>query len=67
MNEFLWASGHLGWGIFAAVVVTGLWVLLADVYWRLKSTRMASLLGMAAAGWVLGVGVIVLVFYFSNR
>jgi hypothetical protein len=67
MSGFLWASGHLGWGIFAAAVFTGLWVLLADVYWRLKSTRMASLVGMAAAGWVVGVGLIVLIFYLANR
>ncbi|HET7611940.1 MAG TPA: hypothetical protein VFK29_09170 [Rhodanobacteraceae bacterium] len=67
MNDFLWSSGHLGWGIFAAVVFTGLWVLLVDVYWRLKSTRMASLLAMAAAGWTVGVGLIVLVFYLANQ
>jgi hypothetical protein len=67
MSGFLWASGHLGWGIFAAAVFTGLWVLLIDVYWRLKSTRMASLVGMAALGWVVGVGAIVLVFYLANR
>jgi hypothetical protein len=67
MSGFLWASGHLGWGIFAAAVFTGLWVLLVDVYWRLKSTRMASLVGMAALGWVVGVGAIVLVFYLANR
>jgi hypothetical protein len=48
-------------------VFTGLWVLLVDVYWRLKSTRLASLVGMAALGWVVGVGAIVLVFYLANR
>jgi len=62
MSGFLWMSGHLGWGIFAAAVFTGLWVLLVDVYWRLKSTRMASLVGMAAAGWAIGTGLIVLLF-----
>jgi hypothetical protein len=67
MSGFLWASGHLGWGIFAVAVLTGLWVLLVDIYWRLKSTRMASLVGMAAVGWVVGVGAIVLVFYLTNR
>ena len=67
MSGFLWASGHLGWGIFAVAVFTGLWVLLTDVYWRLKSTRMASLVARAAAGWVVGAGAIVLVFYFCNR
>lgn len=67
MNGFLWASGHLGWGIFAVAVFTGLWVLLVDVYWRLKDTRMVSLLATAAAGWVVGVGLIVLAFYLANR
>jgi hypothetical protein len=67
MSGFLWTSGHLGWGIFAAAVFTGLWVLLVDIYWRLKSTRMASLVGMAAVGWGVGVGAIVLVFYLANR
>jgi hypothetical protein len=67
MNGFLWASDHLGWGIFAAAVFTGLWVLLVDVYWRLKSTRMISLVGMAAAGWALGVGLVVLIFYLASR
>ncbi len=67
MSGFLWASGHLGWGIFATAVFTGLWVLLVDVYWRLKSTRMASLAGMAAAGWAVGLGLIVLVFCLAHR
>lgn len=67
MNGFLWASGHLGWGIFAVAVFTGLWVLLVDLFWRLKNTRMASLVGMTATGWVVGSGLIVLVFYLANR
>jgi hypothetical protein len=37
------------------------------VYWRLKSTRMISLVGMAAAGWALGVGLVVLIFYLASR
>lgn len=67
MSEFLWASGHLGWGIFAVGVFTGLWVLLVDVYWRLKNTRVTSLAMIAATGWAVGVGLIVLVFYACNR
>lgn len=67
MNGFLWASGHLGWGIFAAAIFTGLWILALDVYWRLKRTRKSSLLALAVAGWALGVGAIVLVSYLANR
>ncbi|HEX8777847.1 MAG TPA: hypothetical protein VF738_06980 [Rhodanobacter sp.] len=67
MNGFLWASGHLGWGIFAVAVLTGLWVLLVDLYWRLRSTRMIVLGTLAAAGWAAGVGLIVLVFYLVHR
>lgn len=67
MNGFLWASGHLGWGIFAVAVFTGFWVLLTDVYWRLKRTRMVWFLAMTTSGWVIGVGLIVLGFWLGNR
>ncbi|MGH8145773.1 MAG: hypothetical protein ACREPY_05525 [Rhodanobacteraceae bacterium] len=67
MNDFLWVSGHLGWGIFAVAVFTGLWMLLTDLYWRLQSTRIARLLVTMGAGWVIGVGLIVLGFFLANR
>lgn len=67
MNEFLWESGHLGWGIFAVAIFTGLWILLADLYWRLKTTRMLSLLCRATAGWAFGIALIVLGVWLSNR
>lgn len=63
MTGFLWASGHLGWGIFALAFFTGLWWLLADLYWRLKNTRFARLLMTLAAGWIIGAGLIVLGFF----
>lgn len=66
MNGFFWTSGHLGWDIFAAAVFTGLWILLADIYWRLRRTRMARLLVMVASSWLVGIGLIVLCFFISN-
>lgn len=67
MSEFLWVSGHIGWGIFAATVFTGLWVLVLDVYWRLTNTRMTSFVGVAAAGWVCGIALIVLGSWLATR
>lgn len=67
MKEIFWDSGHLGWGIFALVVFSGLWLLFADLGWRLlvmKSRRLLALLGM---GWLIGVMVILLGFVFANR
>lgn len=66
MNGFLWSSGHLGWGIFALAVFTGLWWLLSDLYWRLQSIRISRLLVMLATGWTIGVGLILLGFYIGN-
>lgn len=67
MNGFIWASGHLGWGIFALLVFTGLWFLLTDLYWRLTKIKTARLLMTMTAGWVIGVGLILLTFYAGNR
>jgi len=66
MNGFFWTCGHLGWGIFALAVFTGLWWLLTDLYWRLKSIGFRRLLVMMAAGWIIGVGLILLGFYGLN-
>lgn len=67
MNEFFWTSGHLGWGIFSLVVFTGLWWLLSDLVWRLRSVRIARLAGLMSIGWMSGVALIVLGFYLGNR
>ncbi|HUW54498.1 MAG TPA: hypothetical protein VMV99_13900 [Rhodanobacter sp.] len=67
MNGFLWFSGHLGWRIFALAVFTGLWWLLSDLYWRLQSIRISRLLVTMAAGWTIGVGLILLGFYIGNQ
>lgn len=66
MSGFLWASGHLGWGIFAVAVFSGCWVLLADIYWRLSRTRMVRLLALVVTGWAIGIALIVLGFLTSK-
>jgi hypothetical protein len=67
MNGFFWTSGHLGWGIFALVVFTGLWFLLSDLVWRLSSIKIGRLATAMAIGWIIGVGLILLGFYLGNR
>lgn len=66
MSGFFWASGHLGWGIFAVVVFTGAWGLFVDLVWRLTPIRVARLALGAAAGWLSCVGLIVAGFYLSG-
>ncbi len=60
MSNFLWSAGHLGWGVFALAVFTGLWWLLGDLYWRLYRSRRGRLLLRFGLGWVAGAGMIVL-------
>jgi len=67
MSDFLWSSGHLGWGVFALAVFTGLWWLLSDLYWRLRSIRIGRFLVALAIGWVIGVGLILLGFHIGSR
>lgn len=67
MNAFFWTSGHLGWGIFAFVVFTGLWCLLSDLVWRLRNVRIGRLAFAMSIGWIIGVGLILLGFYLANR
>jgi hypothetical protein len=67
MNDFLWSSGHLDWGVFTLAVFTGVWWLLSDLYWRLQSIRVGRLLVALATGWAIGVGLILLGFHIGNR
>ena len=67
MSEFFWTSGHLGWGIFVLAVFTGLWWLLSDLVWRLRNVRIGRLAMAMSAGWIIGVGLILLGFYLGNR
>ncbi len=60
MNAFFWTSGHLGWGIFAFVVFTGLWCLLTDLVWRLTTLRIGRLALVMLSGWLMGLGLILL-------
>ena len=62
MNAFFWASGHLGWGLFALVVFTGLWLLTGDLVWRAKTLRFGRLAIGLAAGWLVGAALIVLLY-----
>lgn len=66
MNDFFWTSGHLGWGIFALLVFSGLWLLMADLVWRLftvKTNRLAAIMGVA---WLAVIAIICLASYFLN-
>lgn len=67
MNGFFWLSGHLGWGIFALAVFTGLWWLLFDLVWRAKNVRIGRLAVILSIGWIIGAGLILLGFYLGNR
>jgi len=66
MNGFFWSSGHLGWGIFALVVFTCLWLLLADLVWRLRSIRIHRLIVGMSIGWIIGVGFVLFGFYLGS-
>ncbi|MEO9089790.1 MAG: hypothetical protein ABI247_05605 [Rhodanobacter sp.] len=67
MNDFFWTSGHLGWGIFALVVFTGLCCLLCDLVWRLTSVKIGRLAIAMSIGWIIGGGLILLGFYLGDR
>jgi len=67
MKDFLWTSGHLGWGVFALAVFTLLWWLLSDLVWRLRRAKIGRLLGAMFAGWVIGSALILLAFYFGSH
>ena len=67
MNEFFWTSGHLGWGIFALAMFTGLWALLADLIWRLRNMRIGRLAAAMSAGWIIGSALILLCFQLGSR
>lgn len=66
MSNFFWASDHLGWGVFAVIVFTAVWWLLADVVWRLTTVRIVTLAALAAGTWLSAVGVIVAAYYFGG-
>lgn len=61
MNPFFWTSGHLSWGLFSALVFSGVWLLVGDLAWRLLTTRAAYLVALLAASWAIGVVTILLI------
>lgn len=66
MSAFFWSSGHLGWGLFALVVFTGVWLLAGDFVWRVKTSRFGRLAIGLAAGWLVGAALIMLVYVFAG-
>lgn len=67
MSDLFWSSGHMGWGVFALAVFTGLWFLIFDLVWRLASARIGRLAIAMSIGWIIGAGLILLGFHFGNR
>lgn len=61
MSPFFWTSGHLGWGIFSALIFSGVWLLMGDIAWRLWTTRVARLIAVLATSWTIGIIAILLV------
>ena len=59
MNAFAWDAGHLGWGLFALLVYTGVWLLASDLTWRLTNIAIRRLLTVMACIWTVGVALIV--------
>lgn len=43
------------------LVFTGLWWLLSDYIWRLKSVTIHRLVVVMTVGWIIGIGLIFLV------
>ena len=67
MSGFFWSGDHFGWGLFALLVFSALWLLLGDLGWRLLHMKFKRLVGLMSLGWLLAVAVIVLVSYFVYR
>lgn len=66
MIGFFWTAGRLGWGLFAALAFSGTWLLLVDLVWRLGPTTARRLTVVAASGWIIGLGLIVLVYWTAR-
>lgn len=66
MSDFFWTSGHVGCGLFAIVVFSGVWLLFSDLVWRLKNIRVVRLALAMSAGWLVGVGLIVAGLYVAG-
>lgn len=62
MTDFLWTSGHLGWGLFATLAFSGVWMLLVDLVWRLTRTAVRPFVVAVCGGWLAGLAVIVVIY-----
>lgn len=58
MTAFFWSSGHIGWGLFATLAISGLWLLSLDLVWRLCNISIRRLLLWMGGVWVLGIAII---------
>lgn len=59
MTGFFWTSGHISWLFFAILVFSGLWLLLSDLVWRVKSARFGWIPLAMFAGWVIAIALMV--------
>lgn len=59
MSSFFWASDHVGWLFFAILVFSGLWLLLSDLIWRMKSARSGRIAAVMCALWAVVVVVMI--------
>lgn len=66
MSDFFWTSGHLGWGLFAIMVFSAVWLLFSDFVWRLRNVRIVRLALTMSASWIVGVGLIVAGLYIAG-
>ncbi|MGB7754553.1 MAG: hypothetical protein WBL23_00610 [Salinisphaera sp.] len=55
MPGWLYIDGHLGWALFAALVYTGVGVLVTDYVWRRVTMSTKLLLAAATSLWGLGL------------
>ena len=67
MMEYFWNSGHLAWGVFALIVFSCLWLLCADLCWRLVSVKAGKFMMLAGIGWWIGAGIVLFGFYLMTR
>ncbi|MDE2270368.1 MAG: hypothetical protein KGJ94_00090 [Xanthomonadaceae bacterium] len=66
MIGLFWTSGHIGWSTFATLVFTGVWWLLSDLIWRLRSVQIQRLAIEMTTGWAIGIALILLGFYLAS-
>lgn len=52
--------------MFAIVVFSGLWLLLADIVWRLNKIRIRRFALAMSAAWAAGIVLIVAGFYLAG-